>query len=279
MRRLALALLALVLAGCAQPQQLAAGSMILATTTSTKDSGLLEHLLPAFEALHGLEVKVVAVGSGRALELGRSGDADVVLAHAPRLERAYLANGSYVARYEVMYNQFLVVGPPDDPAGLHGAVDVTAAFRVLRDHEAPFVSRGDQSGTHLREQELWALAGYDYAAQIAVPQNTWYKAVGQGMGATLRIASEQQAYTLTDDSTFHALQPPGLAILRDNEPPLRNQYSVLLVNATRAPHVKAPLAEAFAAWFTSPATQQAIAAFEVRGHHLFTPDAGVVDRA
>jgi tungstate transport system substrate-binding protein len=277
--RLALAaaalLLALSLAGCTQP----ARGIVLATTTSTKDTGLLEYLLPGFRDATGTEVKVVAVGTGRALELGRTGDADVVLVHAPATERAYLANGSYVARFEVMYNQFLLVGPPGDPAGLRNATDIADALRRVHDAQAPFVSRGDQSGTHLKEQQLWALAGLDYAVDIAVPENTWYRAVGQGMGATLRVASEQRAYCLSDDGTFYATEPPGLAILRANEPPLRNQYSVMLVNQSRAPHVHADLARAFADWMVRADTQQRIGAFEVRGHRPFSPDAGVVERA
>jgi tungstate transport system substrate-binding protein len=270
----AAALLLPLLAGCTGPPE----SIILATTTSTKDSGLLEYLLPGFEALRHVQVKVVAVGTGRALELGRAGDADVVLVHAPATERAYLANGSYAARYEVMHNEFLLVGPPADPARLREAGNVSIAFARMAAEKAPFVSRGDASGTHLREQQLWALAGLDYATQVAVPANTWYRAVGQGMGATLRIAAEQQAYTLSDDSTFYATEPPGLAILRQDEPPLRNQYSVMLLNATRHPGIKADLAFAFAAWMVEPATQARIGAFEVKGHRLFTSNAGVVER-
>lgn len=259
-----------VLAGCAAPD--AGGSMVLATTTSTRDTGLLAFLLPEFEAAHQVEVKVVAVGSGRALELGRAGDADVVLAHAPQSERAYLANGSYLARYEVMYNQFLLVGPAGDPAALATTPDVTAAFARLAEGRAPFVSRGDGSGTHQRERELWAMAGHDLARDIAVPAHAWYRSVGQGMAATLRIAAEQGGYTLSDDGTWYAAAPQDMVVVKQNEPPLHNQYSVLLPAA--APH---PLAPDFAAWLVSPATQQRIAGFEVVGHRLFTPNAGVVE--
>lgn len=280
MPRWVLALLAaLLVTGCAQPglQGSPSRSLVLATTTSTRDTGLLDALLPDFEAAHRVEVKVVAVGTGRALELGRTGDADVVLVHAPATERAYLRNGSYVARYEVMFNQFLLVGPAGDRAGVDRTADVAAAFARIADERAPFISRGDQSGTHLREQQLWALAGLDHARDIAVPSNTWYRSVGQGMGATLRIASEQQAYALSDDGTWWALQPRGLAIVKQDEPPLHNQYSVMLVNQSRAPHVQADLAQALAEWFASPATQQRIAGYEVHGHRLFTPDAGLVE--
>jgi tungstate transport system substrate-binding protein len=275
---------ALLFAGCAQVPAPLPGSaahersMVLATTTSTKDTGLLDFLLPEFQDAQHVSVKVVAVGTGRALELGRTGDADVVLSHAPPTEGSYLRNGSYVARYEVMYNQFLLVGPPSDPAGLRAAANVTAAFRSMAEAKAAFISRGDQSGTHLKEQALWAAAGFGYNTQIAIAPNTWYRSVGQGMGATLRIASEQQAYTLSDDGTYWALQPPGLAVIRDNEPPLRNQYSVMLINTSRAPSVQGDLAQALADWMVSPATQLRIASYEVKGHTLFTPDAGLVER-
>lgn len=268
------AVLAPMLAGCLGAD---GPALLLATTTSTKDTGLLDHLLPPFEAAHGAEVKVVAVGTGRALELGRRGDADVVLVHAPPTERAYLRNGSYGERREVMYNQFFLVGPPDDPAGLLGTADVLEAFRRLAEGRARFVSRGDQSGTHLREQELWAMAGVD-PASVARPGNSWYLSVGQGMAATLRVAQEEAAYTLTDDGTFHALQP-ALAVVKQDEPPLRNQYSVLLRPEGALPAGKAVLAEALAAHLTGPEGQARIAGFEVRGHRLFTPNAGVVERA
>lgn len=281
----------LVLAGCTSPHgtkpsptstptdSAPVRSMTLATTTSTKDSGLLDAILPQFEALHRVDVKVVAVGTGRSLELGRSGDADAVLVHAPETERAYLRNGSFTARYETMYNQFLLVGPPSDPAMLANATNVTAAFAALEQRHAPFVSRGDQSGTHIKEQQLWAQAGYDYSHQILSANSTWYFSVGQGMGATLRIAAEKQAYTLSDDGTFYATQPPGLGILRQNEPPLRNQYSVMVINQTRHPSVQGDLAQAFADWMTSASGQAAIGAYEVRGHRLFTPNAGNVEFA
>jgi tungstate transport system substrate-binding protein len=269
------ALLLPTLAGCTGPER----SLVLATTTSTDNTGLLAWLLPAFEQAHGARVKVVAVGTGRALELGRAGDADVVLAHAPETERAYLANGSFQARHEVMYNHFLLVGPAHDPAGLRGAANVTEAFRLLHQRGAPFVSRGDASGTHLREQALWAQAGLDYHRDVAAPGNAWYRSVGQGMEATLRVASEQRAYCLTDDGTFAKAAAPGLVAVRSNEPPLRNQYSVLVPNATRVAAPQHDLAVAFAAWLTGPEGQERIGAFEVRGLQLFTPNAGLVERA
>lgn len=248
---------------------------MLATTTSTENTGLLAFLLPSFEAEHGIGVKVVAVGSGRALELGARGDADVVLAHAPALERAYLRNGSYLARYEVMYNQFLLVGPPADPADAGGAADVAEALRRVQAMRAPFVSRGDNSGTHIRERELWALAGLEYGRDVAGPGNDWYRSVGQGMEASLRIAAELEAYCLSDDGTYYAVEPAGLVVLRADEPPLRNQYSVLLPGQARASEP----AQAFADWLVSNATQQRIAGFESNGHRLFTPNAGAVERA
>jgi tungstate transport system substrate-binding protein len=274
-----LLLLAPIVAGCAAPLAGAPATLVLATTTSTENTGLLAYLLPEFEAAHHAVVKVVAVGTGRALELGRTGDADAVLAHAPATERGYLANGSFVERREVMFNQFLLVGPPGDPAGLRNATDVTAAFAAIQQQRAPFVSRGDNSGTHIKERELWAAAGINYSAQVLPANSTWYRSVGQGMEATLRIADQLQAYCLSDDGTFYAAAPEGLAIIRENEPPLRNQYSVLLVNTTRNPHTNASLALAFGDWMVSGATQARIAAFEVRGHQLFTPNAGIVERA
>ena len=278
--RLVLFLAALLLAGCAAPLAgTKARSLVLATTTSTKDTGLLDLLVPVFDAVQGADVKVVAVGTGRALELGRTGDADVVLVHAPSTERAYLRNGSYTARYEVMYNQFFLVGPANDPAGARASANVTAAFAAIAQRGATFVSRGDQSGTHLREQQLWTLAGFNYSSQIVLPANAWYRSVGQGMGATLRIASEQQGYTLTDDGTWYAISPSGLVVLKQDEPPLLNQYSVLLVNATRHPGVPQDLAQGFADWLLSNATLQRIADFRVGGHQLFTPDPGVVERS
>lgn len=273
MRGLPLLALALLLAGCAAP----ARSMVLATTTSTEDTGLLDALLPDFERSQHVDVKVVAVGTGRALELGRTGDADVVLVHAPGTERAYLANGSFTARYEVMYNQFLLVGPPGDPGHFADGTNVTAAFRAIHDEALPFVSRGDQSGTHIKEQQLWAAAGFDYTRDIATANATWYHSVGQGMGATLRIADQLQGYCLTDDGTFYATAPAGLVVLEQNQPPLRNQYSVMTVNATRNPHVQADLGQAFAEWLRSDATLQRIASYQVKGHTLFTPDPGVVE--
>jgi tungstate transport system substrate-binding protein len=280
-----------LLAGCAAPAPAAKGTangtapssgaplqrMVLATTTSTKDTGLLDAILPNFSAMYHVDVNVVAVGTGRALELGRTGDADVVLVHAPPTERAYLKNGSYTTRYEVMYNQFFLVGPASEPRHINDTPNITAAFRAIHDRAATFVSRGDQSGTHLKEQALWAQAGFNYSRDIAIPANAWYQSVGQGMAATLRIASQQQGYTLSDDGTWYATSPPGMAIVKQNEPPLLNQYSVMLINATRNPGIRADLAQDFASWMTSNATLARIAAYEVNGHRLFTPDAGVVE--
>lgn len=230
-----------------------------------------------FENQSHADVKVVAAGTGRALELGRTGDADVVFAHAPTTERAYLRNGTYTARYEVMFDNFVLVGPASDPAAKRNASNVTDALRRIYTAGAIFVSRGDASGTHLKEQELWADAGFDYATEIAISGNGWYRSVGQGSAATLRVAAALQGYCLVSDSTFHVIQPAGLSVLRTNEPPLRNQYSVLLVNQTRVPNVKEGLANAFAEWMVSPATQQAIGAYQVGGYRPFTPDAGVVE--
>lgn len=264
--------LALLLAGCGGP---ARPELMLATTTSVYDSGLLEAILPDFEARHNARVRVIAVGTGQAFELGRRGDADVLLVHDPAGEEAFLSAGYGSARYEVMYNDFVLVGPADDPAGIAGMKSAAEALALIAERQALFCSRGDDSGTHRREKALWESAG-------AVPAGPWYLSLGQGMGDTLIFANEKQAYTLTDRATFLSMQDrlPNLRLLlggatpaENPDPTLRNVYSLILVNPARYPHVQAEAAQALAEYLTSPETREAIARFgrERYGQPLFHP--------
>jgi len=244
-------------------------AVILATTTSTQDSGLLEVLVPLFEKKTGYTVKTLAVGTGQALALGDRGEADVVLVHAPKLELEYLAKGSLINRRLVMHNDFVLVGPPDDPAGIKG-VNAAEAFKKIADRQSRFVSRGDNSGTHNKEWSLWKAAGL-------TPKGNWYIESGQGMGATLTIASEKGAYTLTDRATYLAFQKLiRLPILLEGDAPLLNIYHVMEVNPVRYPKVNAAGGKAFANFMVSPGAQEAIRAFgaDKYGQPLFFPDAG-----
>ncbi len=244
-------------------------SLILATTTSTQDSGLLDDLLPRFEAATGIRVKTIAVGSGEALAMGRRGDADVLLVHSRAAEDAFMAGGFGSLRLDVMYNDFVLAGPPSDPAGLRGLGIVEAMKRVAA-RGALFASRDDRSGTHARELELWKRAGIDPAGR------PWYVSTGQGMGETARVASEKRAYTLADRGTFLALRPTlDLAVLVEGGPELRNSYRVIVVSQQRHPKARAAEARRFAEWLVAPATQEAIGAFGVAkyGQPLFVPDA------
>ncbi len=237
----------------------------LATTTSTQDSGLLDELLPKFTAESGIDVRVVAVGTGRAIEIGRSGDADVLLVHDRASEDAFIAEGHASARRAVMYNDFLVVGPGADPAKARGS-DVAKAFAAIADSKAAFVSRGDDSGTHKAEQRYWAAAARD-----PLPgSGTWYLEAGGGMSATLRMAAEKSAYTLTDRATWLATKDPGvLALLVSGDARLRNNYGVLVVSEAKHPGVKATLAEKFAVWLTGTPGRTAIAEFRSGGQAVF----------
>ena len=244
--------------------------MVLATTTSTRDSGLLDSLLPAFESTSGYKVKVVAVGTGQAIAMARRGDAQVVLVHAPEVERAEVDSGNFVRRRLVMHNDFLFVGPANDPARLGGLHDPVAALRRLAEAQAPFVSRGDRSGTHLFEQKLWKLA----AMQPPNPGG-WYVEAGQGMGATLQMADEKHAYTISDRGTFLAWQPKlELVPLVEGDTLLYNVYHVMEV-----PNAEAG-ARALADFFVSPEAQAFIGRFGTTrfGRPLFIPDAGQSDR-
>ena len=210
-------------------------SIVVASTTSTEDSGLFGHVLPLFKAKTGIDVKVIAQGTGQALDTARRGDADVVFVHAKAAEEQFLAEGFGVKRYPVMYNDFILVGPKDDPAGIKGSKDVLVAFRVIKDKSLPFISRGDRSGTHIAELNLWKLAGIDISAW----KGPWYKDIGQGMGAALNTASATNSYLLSDRGTWLSFNNKGdLAIIVEGDKHLFNQYGVMLVNPQKHPHVK-----------------------------------------
>jgi len=244
------------------------GEIILATTTSTQDSGLLDVLIPLFERKTGYFVKTIAVGSGQALALGRRGEADVLLVHAPEDERAFVAAGFGIHRRSVMYNDFIIVGPPSDPAGINGVRSAVDAFRKIACARAPFLSRGDNSGTHGKEKAVWSLAG------IKVEGEQWYQETGLGMGETLTVASEKKAYTLTDRGSYLALKRRlNLIILSEGDRALKNVYHVIEVNPERWPHVKAKGARAFAEFIVSQEAQHIIKNFGVErfGTPLFFP--------
>jgi len=248
----------------------ASKTVILTTTTSTQDSGLLDVLVPIFEKRTGYTVKTVSVGTGQALALGGRGEADVVLVHAPETEKKYLAEGSMVNRRLVMHNDFIVVGPLADPAKVRGLKKATDAFRRIAEARAIFLSRGDNSGTHILENNLWKQAGIS-------PEGNWHLQSGQGMGQTLGIASEKQAYTLTDRGTYLAFKKRvALEILVERDRPLLNIYSVMKVNPSRFPKVNASGGKAFADFMVSAEAQAVIKTFGVEkfGEPLFFPDAG-----
>ena len=244
--------------------------VILSTTTSTQDSGLLDVLVPMFERQTGYTVKTIAVGTGQALALAARGEADVVLAHAPALERKYVEDGTMLDRRLVMYNDFVIIGPPEDPAKIKGMKKAADALKAIAVSRARFVSRGDNSGTHVLEKSLWKLARVD-------PQGGWYIEAGQGMGATLGIADDRKAYTLSDRGTFLALQKRvRLPILVERDRPLLNIYSVMKVNASNGPRVNAAGGAAFADFMVSADVQKVIKTFGVAryGQALFEPIAG-----
>jgi tungstate transport system substrate-binding protein len=242
----------------------------VASTTSTEQSGLFRHILPVFEQKTGIEVRVVALGTGQALDLARRGDADVVFVHARAEEDKFLREGHGVARFPVMYNDFVLIGPRSDPAGVAGSGDVLAALRKIKDKSAAFVSRGDRSGTHLAELNLWTLAGVD----IARDKGPWYRETGQGMGPALNTASSMNAYLLADRGTWLAFNNRGeLTILVEGDRRLLNQYGVMLVNPDKHPSVKRAAGQAFIDWLVSPAGQNAIASYTIGGEQLFFPNA------
>jgi tungstate transport system substrate-binding protein len=250
--------------------------LILATTTSTQDSGLLDVLIPLFEQQTGYKVKVVAVGTGAALKMGQEGNADVLLVHAPSSEKTYMDGGDGKDRLLVMHNDFIIVGPSADPAGIKGIASAVDAFKKIAATGASFVSRGDQSGTNTKELALWKTAGLDPAGQ----KPAWYIESGQGMGATLTIASEKGAYTLTDRATYLANKSNlQLDLLLEKDNSLLNVYHVITVNPVKWPKVNYDGAIAFAKWITDPATQDVIGKFGVDkyGQQLFIPDANKTD--
>jgi tungstate transport system substrate-binding protein len=247
-------------------------SIVVASTTSTQDSGLFGHILPLFKAKTGIDVKVVAQGTGQALDTGRRGDADVLLVHAKAQEEKFIAEGAGVRRYPVMYNDFVLVGPKSDPAGIKDLSDVTAAFKTIQAKNAPFISRGDRSGTHIAELDLWKAADID----IGKEKGPWYKEIGQGMGAALNTASASNGYVLADRGTWLSFKNRGnLDILVAGDKRLFNQYGVMLVNPAKHPHVKQELGQSFIDWLISPEGQQTIADYKINGEQLFFPNANV----
>jgi len=244
--------------------------IVVASTTSTQDSGLFGHILPLFKARTGIEVRVVAQGTGQALDTGKRGDADVVFVHAKPQELAFVAEGFGVKRFDVMYNDFVLVGPKADPAGIAGTRDIAAALRKLRERGAPFVSRGDRSGTHAAELALWKTAEID----IATARGPWYREIGQGMGAALNTAAAMGAYVLSDRATWLAFQNRGdLAIAVEGDQRLFNQYGIMLVNPAKHPSVKVADGQAFIDWILSPDGQAAIRSYQINGQQLFFPNA------
>jgi tungstate transport system substrate-binding protein len=246
-------------------------SIVVSSTTSTQDSGLFGHLLPLFKAKTGIDVKVVAQGTGQALDTGRRGDADVVFVHARAQEEKFIAEGHGVKRHPVMYNDFVLIGPKADPAGVKGMKDVAKALQTIKARQAPFISRGDRSGTHSAELKLWSDAGID----IAKDHGAWYKSIGQGMGAALNTAQAANAYVLADRGTWISFRNKGdLQIAVEGDKRLFNQYGVILVNPAKHPSVKKHPAQAFIDWLVSPAGQKAIADYKINGQQLFYPNAG-----
>jgi tungstate transport system substrate-binding protein len=250
------------------------GELVLATTTSTYDSGLLDHIIPEFERTFDVSVKVVATGTGQALRLGRTGDADVVMVHSPLAEMEFVKEGYGPYRVGVMHNEFVLVGPADDPAGIRALPTVAQALEAIFETGSTFCSRGDDSGTHMKERSLWDLTAVQYETIASRKNSDWYLALGQGMGDTLRIASDLGAYTLTDDGTFYALMDDlELVILNSGDTALVNPYSVIPVNGTRHPNVEEDLAQKFADWIVSDDIQVMIDSYSRDGRTLFSADA------
>ncbi|HSB48907.1 MAG TPA: extracellular solute-binding protein [Burkholderiales bacterium] len=243
----------------------------VASTTSTEQSGLFQHLLPTFEKKTGIQVRVVALGTGQALDVARRGDADVVFVHARSAEEKFIAEGYGVKRLPVMYNDFVLIGPKSDPAKIAGGKDTLEAMRKIKSAAVPFVSRGDRSGTHMAELALWKQSGIDIAAE----KGPWYRDTGQGMGPALNTASSMNAYILADRGTWISFKNRGdLAILVEGDKRLFNQYGVILVNPAKHKHVKKDLGQAFIDWIVSPEGQKAIADYKIGGEQLFFPNAG-----
>jgi tungstate transport system substrate-binding protein len=254
----------------ATPVQSDPARLVLATTTSTENSGLLAELLPPFEEEFNVTVNVIAVGTGQALQIGRSGDADVLMVHAPALEEEFVADGFGVERVYFMYNDFVVLGPPGDPAGVRNASTAADAFGRIADAGATFISRGDNSGTHVKERDVWASAGVDPTDA----SGGWYREVGQGMGAVITLANDQEAYTLSDRGTYLSyVSDIDLEVVNEGDESLFNPYGAIAVNPERHPHVQAQLAQALIDYIVSAEGQQRIADYTVNGFQLFFPDA------
>jgi len=246
-------------------------SIVVASTTSTQDSGLFDHILPLFKAKTGIDVKVISQGTGQALDTGRRGDADVVFVHARPQEENFVADGFGVKRFAVMYNDFILIGPNGDPAGVKGGKDIVAALTAIKNKAASFVSRGDKSGTHAAELALWKAAGIDIAGADKGP---WYREIGQGMGAALNTASAMNGYVLADRGTWLSFKNRGeLDIVVQGDKRLFNQYGVMLVNPDKHAHVKKDLGQAFIDWLVSSEGQKAIAEYKINGQQLFFPNA------
>ena len=246
-------------------------SIVVASTTSLQDSGLYGHLLPLFTQKTGIAVKVLALGTGQALDTGRRGDADVVLVHGKLAELRFLAEGEGVKRFPVMYNDFVLIGPRSDPAGVKGMNDIAKAFKTIRDKQATFISRGDHSGTHLAELALW---NKDVGIDIEMDNGAWYKSVGRGMDAALHKASMRNGYILSDRGTWiHFRNKYDLQILVEGDKRLISQYSAILVNPDKHPNVKKDLGQAFIDWLVSPDGPKAIADYKINGEQLFYPNA------
>ena len=244
--------------------------IVVQSTTSTQNSGLLDAILPEFKARTGIEVRVVAVGTGQAIKNAKNGDGDVLLVHAKPAEEKFVAEGWGVQRFDVMYNDFILVGPETDPAGVGGGADIVAALAAVAQAQAPFVSRGDDSGTHKAELRHWKAAGID----VSAASGEWYRETGSGMGATLNAAAGMGAYALTDRATWISFgNKDGMKVLVEGDPRLFNQYGVILVNPEKHAHVKAKEGQAFIDWLTGPEGQAAIAGFKLEGQQLFFPNA------
>jgi tungstate transport system substrate-binding protein len=242
----------------------------VASTTSTENSGLFKYILPMFEKESGIQVRVVALGTGQALDLARRGDADVLFVHNKSAEEKFVAEGFGVNREDVMYNDFVLIGPKSDPAKVGGGKDILVALKTVAEAKAPFASRGDKSGTHAAELRYWKAAGVD----PKTGKGTWYRETGSGMGATLNTASGMNAYVLTDRGTWLSFKNRGdLTVLVEGDPRLFNQYGIMLVNPAKHPQVKKDLGQVFIDWVLSPAGQKAISTYKIGGEQLFFPNA------
>lgn len=260
----------ILLAGLWMPVHATGGFIVVQSTSSTENSGLFKHILPRFSEATGIEVRVVAVGTGQAIKNAQNGDGDVLLVHAKAAEQMFVRDGYGVERHDVMYNDFVIIGPDDDPARLKGIKDASVALQAIASAEAAFVSRGDNSGTHKKERSLWKEAGVD----VEAASGRWYRETGSGMGATLNTAVGMRAYTLSDRGTWIAFgNKEGFGVVVEGDPKLLNPYGVILVNPAKHPGVKAEAGRKFIDWLIGPEGQAAIASFKVNGEQPFYPSA------